>query len=523
MAESRSGGSPVRKPAPGPVELDPSFAETTLTGGVETPLDQTVIQKESEPAGGPPRAGAAEGPRKVISQLGDFKLIRRLGKGGMGEVFLARQVSLDRNVALKTLSKELAQKPDFVQRFLREARSMARLLHPHVVQIFAADSVEGVHFVAIEYIDGRSMQAWMDDLKRLSVGDALHVVLRCAEALKHALEENMIHRDIKPDNILVTRRGVVKLADFGLAKAVDEDVSMTQSGTGLGTPLYMAPEQARNAKHVDQRSDIYALGSTLYCFLTGKLPYTGSNTLELIIAKETGKFTSARRLNPEIPERLDLMIDKMMARDPAHRYADYGELIRDLAGLGLDNPGLSFISAEDRVEVEAPRRSAAATRTSLAATAVAAPAAAKASAAEKILWQVQYRNSRGETVVSKMTAEQILKGIKANTLDVMTRARVSKTGDFLPLSQFPQFADAMQGRAQQYAADRKSQGMKEIYAKLDEQERWRKKLRWLRNLVSGVKGLVGLLLWLGFVAVVIYGIWLAFPHVMNYIRGIVGS
>jgi serine/threonine-protein kinase len=124
----------------------------------------------------------------------------------------------------------------------------------------------------------------------------------------------MIHRDIKPDNILLTKKGVVKLADFGLAKAVDDDVSMTASGVGMGTPLYMPPEQARNAKHVDKRTDIYALGGTLYYFLTGKLPYAGENTIELIIAKEKGKHASARGLNPEIPERLDLMIDKMLAK-----------------------------------------------------------------------------------------------------------------------------------------------------------------------------------------------------------------
>ncbi|MEX0716049.1 MAG: serine/threonine-protein kinase [Planctomycetaceae bacterium] len=545
MAETRSGGSSVGKPqSANPSRPDPSLAETNLTGPAESPLDQTVVNQDDQAGasgsaagsaasgGSQPAAESASGGRKV-TQLGDFKLIRRLGKGGMGEVFLAKQMSLDRNVALKTLSKELAQKPDFVQRFLREARSMARLLHPHVVQIFAADSIQGVHFVAIEYIDGRSMQDWMDDLKKLSVGDALHVTLRCAEALKHAHEENMIHRDIKPDNILVTRRGVVKVADFGLAKAVDEDVSMTQSGTGLGTPLYMAPEQARNAKHVDQRSDIYALGCTLYYFLTGQLPYTGANTLELIVAKEKGKFTNTRKLNPEVPERLDLMIDKMMAKDPAHRYADYGALIRDLAGLNLANSGLSFIAAEDRVEVSTTSssagRSGAATRVSPGTTAVAgrgatAPGRASAGTAagdepRKALWQVQHRNARGETVRTKMTAEQILRAIRAKTLDVTARARTSREGDFLPLSQFPQFADAMQGMAQQYAADRKSQGMKDIYAKLDKQDRWRKKLRWLRNLGSGAKGLAGLILWLGFVAAVIYGGWLAYPHVMEYIRG----
>ena len=145
---------------------------------------------------------------------------------------------------LKTLSKELAKREDFVKRFLREARAMAKLDHPNAVKVYAVDSFRGIHFAAIEYIDGQSIQNWIDQIGLFSVGDAVHVAIVCAQALQHAHEQNMIHRDIKPDNILVTKKGVVKVADFGLAKVIDDDVSMTQSGTGLGTPLYMAPEQA---------------------------------------------------------------------------------------------------------------------------------------------------------------------------------------------------------------------------------------------------------------------------------------
>src|SRR6056297_1364348 len=190
-----------------------------------------------------PSQSSSKEPSRKVKQLGDFKILQKLGQGGMGEVYLAHQISLDRKVALKTLSKELAKREDFVKRFQREARSMARLDHPNAVKVFAVDSVAGVHFAAIEYIDGQSMQDWMDDLEKLEVGDALHVILAAADALKVAHDQALIHRDIKPDNILVTKSGMVKVADFGLAKALDdEDVSMTQSGTGLGTPLYMAPE-----------------------------------------------------------------------------------------------------------------------------------------------------------------------------------------------------------------------------------------------------------------------------------------
>ena len=151
---------------------------------------------------------------------------------------------------------------------------MAKLDHSNVVKVYAVDSFKGLHFAAIEYVDGKSVQDWLDQEEKFSVADAVHLTIAAAEGLKHAHDLNMVHRDIKPDNILLTSRGVVKVADFGLAKVLDEDVSMTQSGTGLGTPLYMAPEQARSAKTVDQRSDIYALGATLYHMLTGTLPFS---------------------------------------------------------------------------------------------------------------------------------------------------------------------------------------------------------------------------------------------------------
>ncbi len=463
----------------------------------------------------------AAGGKKKVTQLGDFKILKKLGKGGMGEVYLATQVSLDRKVALKTLSKELAKKQNFVQRFIREARSMAKIHHPNVVQVYAADSFKGVHFAAIEFIDGKSMQDWMDELGKLSIGDALYVVLQCADALRHAHELNMIHRDIKPDNILVTRKGEVKVADFGLAKALDEDVSMTQSGTGLGTPLYMSPEQARNAKHVDHRTDIYALGCMLYHFVTGELPFKGDNTLELIMAKEEGRFTSARRLNPDIPERLDLMIDKMMAKSPQHRYADCSEIIRDLQGLELDSPSLSFIDAG---EVVAARRTLAAARSG-PATSLPKPSGKPVTSAEDAarteaktskvdtgkMWIVQHTNPAGKMVIAKMSTVQIQQGIRTEVLDLKAKAKVSAKDKLLPLAQYAEFSSLIEKRAIRAKAESKAGGLKEQFEMLDRQDRRRKRWRWLKNLTANVKGLIGLILWLALIfgggwAAVVYGI-----------------
>jgi len=465
-------------------------------------------------------------------QLGDFKLIKKLGQGGMGEVFLATQLSLDRHVAIKTLSKEMAKREGTVKRFIREARSMAKLQHPNVVQVYAADSQQGIHFAAIEYIDGMSMEDWIAKLGQLSIGDALHVTLRCAEALKHAHDQNMIHRDIKPDNILITAKGVVKVADFGLAKAIDEDVSMTQSGTGLGTPLYMAPEQARNAKHVDQRTDIYALGCTLYCFVTGELPFTGTTMLELIMAKEKGVFKSARKLNREVPDRLDLMIDKMISKEPGSRYANCDELIRSLSQLGLDNAALEFIDHPDKVSVgrtaSADNRTAASfdetrlklpTPPSKTAKTQAKPRKRKpASSAEGQIWYVQYRDSKGKVVIGKMSTEQIRRAISTGKLGKRARAKSDARGSFQPLTEFREFAGSTKQRAAEGQAEKQKVSMKEMYASIDQEQRNRKKWRWLKNMRSNALGFVGFAFWFVLVVgVFAAGIWALMKYVLKMI------
>ncbi len=484
------------------------------------------------PAKKPTPSGSGE--TKKVTTIGDFKILKKLGQGGMGEVFLAHQISLDRQVALKTLSRELAKKEDFVKRFLREARAMAKIDHVNAVKVYAVDSQAGIHFAAIEYIDGKSMQDWMDQLGQLSIGDALHVILACADALKLAHGLNMIHRDIKPDNILVTSRGVVKVSDFGLAKALDdEDVSMTQSGTGLGTPLYMAPEQARNAKHVDLKTDIYALGTTLYYFLTGKLPFTGENTLQLILAKEKGMFTSARKLNPEIPERLDLMIDKMIAKDPAHRYADCAAVMADLESLELHSPTLSFIDHPNKAvlgrsgpassgmtsKVGKPAPPASHTTQPNSSPTRQTPPASPALDSNK-MWVVQYPDASGKLKTTKLSTDQIKNAIRKGMIDNRAKARDASGGDLLPLAQYPEFDSLITGLLTKASADKKSKDMKSIYDKLDRQERNRKRFRWLRNLADSFKGGVGLIIWLAVLAVIAFAGWKwGWPMIQKMLNG----
>ncbi|MFM9964811.1 MAG: serine/threonine protein kinase [Planctomycetaceae bacterium] len=475
----------------------------------------------------------AEAPKKEKTILGDFEMQKKLGQGGMGEVYLARQISLDRAVAIKLLSKEMAKKKGFVERFEREAKSMGKFIHPNAVQVFAYGVVNNQHYLAIEFIDGQSMQSWMDKLGKLPVGDAVHVLLRCADALRVAhSEHNVVHRDIKPDNILVTKKGIVKVADFGLAKAIgagdDDDMSLTQSGTGLGTPLYMAPEQARDAKSVDFRTDIYALGITLYYFVTGKLPFGGDTVIKLIMAKEQGKYDSARKHNREVPERLDLIIDKMIQKDKQHRYANCDELIRDLDALGLENSALSFLGG-GATNARRTVATGSGGHTSLNMTGVvktsaeiALEATEKAAAKDTAVWYVKHTNPKGQTVITKMQAAQIQQMVKAELLDIKTTAKRGEKGEFLPLAQYDEFQDFMKKRIAKQSAQARGVNMKEMYAKIEKEQKRRKIFRWFRDKVEGALGGLAFILYLAVIGAACWGIYLVFPIARDYLAAKIG-
>lgn len=477
----------------------------------------------------------AKSDKKSVSQIGDYKLVKKLGKGGMGEVFLAHQISLDRTAALKVLSKQLAGKEDFIKRFYREARAMAKIDHPNAVRVYEVREDLGIHYVAMEFVDGKSMQKWMDQLGKLSVGDAVHVVMRCAEALQSAHEQHMIHRDIKPDNIMLTSKGQVKVADFGLAKALDDDLSMTQSGTGLGTPYYMAPEQARNAKHVDGRADIYALGVMFYYFLTGNLPFTGSSTLEVIQNKELGKYTPARKLNSQVSERLELVLDKMMLKDVNHRFKDCQEMMKALAALNLENPSLSFIDAPDKVVAKPTTAVSAASTSKAVKPAVHKTSAEDAAAKEKpmsatestVLWFVQYKNPQGHDAIGKFSTAQVLQMLKSGSLDPRSKAKKGADGKFLPLAQIAEFESLTQKQMVRVKAEQKTQGLKDAYARIDRQDKWWKIKKKIFGLFSNVVSLVKFVVWLvivfGSIGVFIYffpRIWDTAAKALNERQGI---
>ena len=521
---------PAADPSPGQGDAtgEPGLEETFVPGEADTgtgdlaKMAKAEDQPENESAPAATSSEPTDSARKSkASELGDFKLMKKLGEGGMGEVYLARQQGLDRNVALKVLSKQLGKKEAFVERFFREARAMARLDHPNVLKVYAVETDKGRHYVAIELVDGQSMQDWIDQLGHLSVPDSVLVTILCAEALRHAHEAELVHRDIKPDNVLVTKTGLVKVADFGLAKAADEDVSMTQSGTGMGTPLYMAPEQAHDAKTVDLRADIYSLGCSLYHFLTGELPFQGNTALELVMAKDKGLFTSARKLNNQIPDRLDLMVDRMIAKDPNHRYSNCSELLNDLNSLDLAGETLSFIEGAEPAAAGSatstrptPAPSQARTNkpaSSLPAVTLPPPSSAEDAASQRATaddddkWFVQHTNAKGRTAVSQMSTSRVRQAIEGKLLDLKARAKQKQSDSFMPLAQFAEFEPLIKKRIAQSRSG--GGGLKNIYQKLDKQHQRQKKWKALNFLFRSAMGWVWLIVFLAIVVGVSLGAW----------------
>ncbi|HYK42624.1 MAG TPA: serine/threonine-protein kinase [Thermoanaerobaculia bacterium] len=210
-------------------------------------------------------------------RFGAYDVLEELGSGGMGKVYRAKNVMLERIVALKTLTPLLSSDEGFVQRFLKEARVAARLNHPNIVQIYDFGCVEGIHYLAMEYVDGESLRAILKR-GRFSERDAILVIRQAVRALGVAHAIGIVHRDVKPDNLMLTSRGELKLVDLGIAKRLDEDgQGLTATGQAVGTPHYISPEQIRGLKDIDARSDIYSLGATFYHLVTGQAPYKGTS------------------------------------------------------------------------------------------------------------------------------------------------------------------------------------------------------------------------------------------------------
>lgn len=295
--------------------------------------------QQNPPMNSPPQPDwNAAAPDLTGRRLGDYQILRKLGRGGMAEVYLAQQISLHRPVALKVLLPVYAGNENYVRRFLHEARAAAKLVHAHIVQIHEVGRVEGVHFIAQEFVAGKNLKQLLQARgKPLGAAEGVHLLRHVAAALQKAAEQQVVHRDIKPENILLTPGGEAKVADFGLARvaAVGTDqTSLTEVGVTMGTPLYMSPEQV-SGKTVDPRSDLYSLGVTAFHMFAGQPPFAGETQLAIAMQHLSAQPPNLADLRHDLPPELCRMVARLLEKSPDARYASASDLLTDLRNLSL--------------------------------------------------------------------------------------------------------------------------------------------------------------------------------------------
>ncbi len=325
-----------------------AFSEILVAMGLLTPAQRETLEKKVKDQ----QAG--------VQQLGVYKLVKKLGEGGMGAVYLAHDPA-GKNVAVKVLPRHLGTNTEFVKRFKREAAAATQLQHPNIIGAFSTGEDLGYHYYVMEYCDGQPLDVLIQARKTLPVAEAIEIALQVSRGLKYAHDMDIIHRDIKPSNIILAKDGEARILDLGLSKNIGETSMSFKTVTGavLGTPHYISPEQAQGEKRVDGRSDIYSLGATLYHLLTGKTPFEGATALEILSKHVNTRLPNPQDLQEEIPDPVVQVLERMMAKEPADRYRDCGELITDLTEVSSGrSPKSQMIAAALTTIAPSARRAA---------------------------------------------------------------------------------------------------------------------------------------------------------------------
>ncbi len=348
----------------------------------------------------------------VGRQLGDYILLDKIAEGGMGAVYRGRKASGGPVVAVKVLPVETARNQLLMKRFEQEFRAAAMIDHPNVVKALDYSGTLPVPFLVMEYVEGTSLGELVEKQGRLSETDAVYVLGQVCDGLHAAHKQGLIHRDVKPDNVLVTKALLTKLTDLGLVRDVESDDNLTRTGKGLGTPHYMAPEQFRNAKHVDVRSDVYSLGATLYMAVTGVVPFAKCSPLDCWMKKTKDDLPPAKALAPHLSDRVNFAIRRAMKANPSERQTSCREFMEDLLG-------------------EAWRAAAA------SGTRLLAPP-------QDDLWYMVFYDC-GFPKTVKGGTDTIRQNIRAGVLGDLSVILVSRTkaGPFSPLRSVPEFRDLM--------------------------------------------------------------------------------
>lgn len=277
------------------------------------------------------------------SSISGYKILGKLGAGAMATVYKAKQISLDRIVAIKKLPKKFSSNPQFIERFFAEGRAAAQLNHPNIVQAFDVGNEGDLYYFVMEYVEGRSVHDDIVTHKRYKESEAIDIAIQVAEALEHAHDRGLIHRDVKPKNIMITREGVVKLADMGLARAMsDVEAAEAEAGRAFGTPYYISPEQIRGEKDIGPPADIYSLGVTLYHMVTGSVPFEGKNPSSVMHKHLKSELVPPDHVNPKLSAGISEVIEMMMAKRVSDRYQNCADLLIDLRAIKQrDTPPLA--------------------------------------------------------------------------------------------------------------------------------------------------------------------------------------
>jgi serine/threonine protein kinase len=367
---------------------------------------------------------ALDSSNPVLQTVGNYELLEKIAEGGMGSIYKARHRTSGQIVAIKLMPAHLATNKVMLKRFEQEFRAASMLNHPNIVRALDFGDNGTTPFLVMEFVDGESLGQKLEREGPMSESEAIRLIAQVAQGLHRAHKQGLIHRDVKPDNILVTADGQAKLADLGLVKEVETDLNLTRTGRGLGTPHFMAPEQFRNAKNATVQCDIYSLGATLYQMVTGELPFRSNGPLDAWMKKIQNDLTPPRDLVPALSERVNWAILRAMSAAPEQRPGTCREFVEDLTGHSTRR-----IPTEDV-------------------------------AAALDLWYLIYKDEDGEGHTVKGSTQAIRRSLREGLLGDASNVRASrtKTGPFEPLRSYPEYRDLVVAPAPLSAPTARSSG-----------------------------------------------------------------
>jgi serine/threonine protein kinase len=356
-----------------------------------------------------------DAPGPTLNSVGNYHLLEKVAEGGMGTVYKGRHRDTGEIVAIKIVADHIISNETLLQRFEKEYKAASQLNHPNIVRALEYGSVGTTPYLVMEYVDGESLGQRLERVGRMSEGEARNIIIQVANALQRAHKNKLIHRDVKPDNVLLTKDGRAKLADLGLVKELETDLNLTKTGRGLGTPHFMAPEQFKDAKNADLRCDIYSMAATLYMMVTGELPFRSNGALDAYMKKIENKLTAPLELVPTLSERIDWAIRRAMSADPERRPASCREFVEDLTGKSARR-----LAHADESSVPVPD-----------------------------LWYVIFKDADGVPRTAKGNTAGICRSLREDRMGEvgLIRASRSKEGPFEPLRNCPEFRPYVIGPA----------------------------------------------------------------------------